>query len=217
MKHIIFCLLIAFCTIYLAPHAHANNAVGVLNEAHGHISIIRRDSKQPQPLRLNDTVFIGDTILTDKDEHAVIEFIDNTVIHLKGEDGQLEIDQFVYDPKNPAKNNAEFTILRATFEYIGGLVSKGNARSQINLDFGSIGIRGTHLYRTMSDMKCWIFLEEGAIDVFNNSGRVSLAANDGTSLSSKNKNPAPAKPWGAGKILWIKSELIKPRAMKRFK
>ncbi len=210
MKLSLLTLCALFTTLYAVPNAHAADPVGILSDAHSSISILRKDEKTVMDLNKDDPVYLGDTVLTDDGDHAVLEFVDQTTISINGKDGQLYIDRFVYDPDNPANNESEFSIWRATFEYTSGLVSKGGSQSKINIDFGSIGIRGTHILRTMEDGECWIYLEDGEIDVFNEAGTVSLKPGDGTRLSSKTVDPAPVKPWSQEKIEWIKGTVKPP-------
>ena len=205
-------LLLPLCLILAITPAQAKEAVGFLSEVYGEVSIQPVGEADAKPANLNDQIFIGDKILTDMDEQAIVEFTDGTIINVTGKDGELTIDEFVYDPEDPSENKSRFSILRAAFEYTSGLVSKGHNNSSIRLDFGSIGIRGTHIFRAMQDMECWIYVEDGIIDVSNNAGQVTLNHGEGTRMSSQYIEPHAAGVWKQNKIDWVKAEVARKSA-----
>ena len=212
-------LFLGLSTFAAIPQARAADAmpIGFATETQGSVLVERKIAcdapvpcGSPQPLNSGDPIFLNDLILTDEGDHAEIEFVDKTTIAQNGAEGKLSIDEYVYDPENPAENKARYNVLRASFKYVSGLIAKENNDVEIGLDFGSIGIRGTTIYRSMKDEECWIYLEEGKIQVKNKAGYVTLNPDDGTRLRSKSLAPLPAKPWSAEKIAWIKSEVAKP-------
>ena len=190
--------------------AYAMNAIGKATDITGTVMVERAGQSATQELQIDDPIFLHDTILTDEGDYAEIEFIDETLIAISDAQGRLSIDEYVYDPEKPEENKARFNILRSSFKYVSGLVGKENHDVKIGLDFGSIGIRGTTIYRAMRDGECWIYLEDGKIQVKNKAGFVTLNPNDGTRMRSNKIAPLPAKPWAQKNIDWIKAEVAKP-------
>jgi hypothetical protein len=210
MRHFILSLAAVSVSFFTFSTAvQAANPIGSAIYTHGSV-MVKRGEAEPVPLEVTDTVFLHDVILTDEGDHVALQFIDNTSIEMNGADGSLAIDEYIYDPEKPESNKARFNVLKASFKYVSGLLPQKSHDVEIGLDFGSIGIRGTTLSRSMKDGECWIFLEEGQIDVFNEAGRVSLGPGDGTRIGSLTKAPSAVKPWGQKNIDWINSEVARP-------
>lgn len=158
-------------------------------------------------LGVNYPIFLGDTIETGEDGRIAMTFADGAQIGL-GPKGKLVIDEYVYDPKKPDTGKVRLSILDTVFELIDGDLGKGkNGDVQINLNFGSIGIRGTHILRGMKDGECWVYVMDGAVDVFNDAGRVHLAASEGTKMKSKKVAPTSAQHWNDADLQWIRNTL----------
>lgn len=189
-----------------AAQASMPEPIGVAARVIKDVSVLRHDQQAPTPLALNAPIYLGDTIITANEESFVrVDFIDETHITMNGEESELTIDKYIFDPKKVAEGSAKFTILKGSFEFVGGLLDKGAEENvQIDLDFGSIGVRGTKILRSMKDNECWIYLEEGSIRVFNEGGSVDMKPGDGTRISSKLKAPHEVAPWKQKNIDWIK-------------
>ncbi len=208
-------LLITSFFIFGALNTHANAAT---QESIGNISIVIGDveiqhiDNAEQKAEQKTSIYLGDVISTKNDDSFVrVDFIDGTNITMNGTDAELTIDEYIFDPANLTGNKANFRILRGSFEFVGGLLDKGDSENvQIDLDFGSIGVRGTKVLRAMKDNECWIYLEEGEIRVFNDAGTRILKAGDGTRIKDKSISPTKVKPWGQKNIDWIKSEVALP-------
>lgn len=158
------------------------------------------------PLKANTEISLGDVIETQNNTHVEVEFIDGTNITI-GSNGILTIDDFVYDAEGKKLDKARFSILRTAFIYLSGTHDeKAQPDVAVKVDFGSIGIRGTKLYRGMRDGKCWIYLEDGAITVSNKAGISNLSPGQLTTMSSLTKAPSPAVSWTAEDLAWIKTE-----------
>ncbi len=182
--------------------------IGIVTSITGDVKITRDDKEAPTPITIGKAIHLNDTITTINDGSYIrIDFIDQTHISLSDEGAELTIDEYTFDPENLDGNTARFEILRGSFEFVGGLLDKGKEENvQIDLDFGSIGIRGTHIHRTMKDKECWIYLQSGEIHVFNDGGSVTLTPGQSTRISDKSISPAPAEKWSKEKIEWIKSQ-----------
>ena len=209
-------LIIAlFLMVFYTGSVNANTGtvIGQATLVIDNVTVMHNGQEQTSDLKEGDAIYIGDVITTKTDDSYVrIDFADETNITMNGEEGELTSDEYIFDPANLDSSKAKFTMLRSSFEFVGGLIDKGEAENtQIDLDFGSIGVRGTKILRSMKDGECWIYLEDGEIRVFNDGGEVFLKPNDGTRMGSKTVAPTPSKPWGQKNIDWIKSEVALPK------
>lgn len=209
MIRYIFLFIVSAIAIFSGTaSAETPDAVGIVTSLNGDVRIMHKGEENTSPLSAGTQISLGDTITTiNEDSYVRVDFIDNTHISLSDEDAELTIDKYVFDPANLDMNTAQFTILRGSFEFVGGLLDKGEQENvQINLDFGSIGIRGTHIHRTMKDKECWIYLEDGEIRVFNGGGSVLLTPGQSTRISSLTTSPVPAEKWNEEQVKWIKEQ-----------
>lgn len=203
MRVFLSILLVLFS---LTPVMAADEAaIGYAQDVQG--SVIAHRGDESVTLADEAPIYQHDVIKTDEGDFARLVFIDETSIEITGMDGSLTIDEYVYEPNHPEKNSAEFSVLKGSFKYVSGLLHQDDDDTRINLDFGSIGIRGTTIYRSMKKGECWIYLEDGKIDVFNDVGRVTLNPGDGTILSSRLKRPSSVRPWSEKEINWIKGSV----------
>lgn len=204
-----FLLILTFITI--PTLAQAAQIVGKATSVIGDVKI-KTAKSEALPLAQGFEIALGDTLLTSKGGFVTVSFIDKSTLNLNGADGSLTIDEYVFDPAKLSEGKAKFSILKGSFEFIGGLLDKGEDENvQIKMDFGSIGVRGTKVLRAMRDHECWIYLEEGEVRVFNDGGEVMLKAGDGTRMHDTSIAPLPAEPWSDKNIAWIKKTVAKPK------
>lgn len=187
--------------------------VGRATDVIGTVTLKRAEVSAP--VKKGDGIEPGDVIQTSEKSRVKILFDDKTEFVIGGA-GKVTVDAYVYDPGNAGKNKAEFSVLGAAFSYLGGLLDKGNKPNvTLNLDFGSIGIRGTKVYRAMHDGECWIYIERGRVEVKNGGGVVNLKSGQGTIMSSRAKAPADPHIWSGKDITWIKAQVADPRLHKK--
>lgn len=214
-------IILAFCFLIL-PLAAARalvaapppqpEPVGTVVSLRGDATVTRKTGEnagQPQKIATGDFLYTGDQIATGENAAMALHFIDDTDIQM-GPGGSFAVDDYVYDPQNPAGNKAHYTILKTAFAYASGKIGKtANPDVKIGLDLGSIGIRGTKLLRGMRQSNCWIYLEEGAITVSTDVGEVALAPQQMTRLSSREAAPLEPAPWVDADVDWIR-QAVKP-------
>lgn len=207
MKTLALTLLLIAIAAALPAMAAGPVAIGHIASIHGKPHISHLHEEIPEEAATGDAVYEGDVVKTNEGQSVEILFNDKTNITIAGKDGELSIDQYVYDPAHPQNNKAHYSILRASFEFIGGLLDKGRPDDvALSLDFGSVGIRGTKILRSMKNGECWIYLEEGAITVSNDGGSVDLIPGQGTRMSSnRNKPPTTPEKWAESDTDWIKA------------
>ena len=207
-------LLIGFLLMVQGATAHAADKntqaaefAGYVRETTGTVTVTRAGTTEAKALHVGDDLSIGDKVATGEKSRVRIEFADDSDLVI-AQNGKLTIDEYVYDVKRPKEGKAEVTILDAAFAYTSGWMDKGEKSDvKMNLNFGSIGIRGTKLERAMAKGECWIYLEKGAIDVYNQGGKVTLAPGEGTIMSSKAKAPAAPHVWPKKERQWIRAEV----------
>lgn len=211
MKSFVFCgalvAALAFSApVLAAPAGHATEVEGTATLVHG---------KASSALKKGDLVEEGDVIETVDKSRVKLVFEDQTELVIANK-GKLTIDQYVYDPAHPASGKSHLGIAGLAFSYVGGLLDKvKNPDVKLDLDFGSIGIRGTKIYRSMNKGECWIYVERGNIDVSNKAGSVHLKEGEGTILKAQTEAPAAAHIWSAEDIAFLKSQVADPRLHKK--
>lgn len=186
--------------------AIAKDRVGTITFVQGEAYVARDDMAREQAIQ-DDALFQGDTVFTTEVGYVKVEFLDQTSFVLNGEDGVLSIDEYVFDVQNPEQAKARFNVLKASFVYVSGLIGKNEQPDvEIGLDFGTIGIRGTTIRRSMRGEECWILLEDGKIQVFNDGGSVDLLPGEATRIRSHDIAPVAAEVWVQDDIDWIRSD-----------
>ena len=132
-KHIIIFIFINFLTF----SSFANEFVGIIGAGVGEVK-----NQNNQKLENGSQIFYGDTIIVGSKSTAQVLFLDQTVMTL-GEDSELTIDEFVYDPET---NDGKFVsnIKSGTIKIITGKISKKDPDNlEIKIPTGAIGARGT--------------------------------------------------------------------------
>lgn len=205
-----FCALAAASFIAFHASCALAAAVGHATDVLGTVTLTSHAGKSAA-VKKGDSLELGDVIETGEKSRVKLLFADKTEMVVAGK-GKMTIDSYAYDPNNTAANKAEFSVLGTAFSYVGGLLDKGEKPDvKLNLDFGSIGIRGTKIYRAMNNGECWIYVERGKVDVTNKGGAVKLKSGQGTIITGRDKAPADPHIWSAKDLAWIKSQLDDPR------
>ena len=125
-------LITAFTLIISTSNALSNGFIGVIGVAVGEIN-----NQKNEKLLNGSKIFYGDTIIVKSKSNAQILFLDETVLTV-GENTELTIDDFIYDPKT---NDGNFVtnIKSGTVKFITGKISKKNPDNlEVNAsrDFG---------------------------------------------------------------------------------
>ena len=91
MKKII-AIILGFLLIGLTAQSAEKEMIGILGAVTG------KASSNSKNLKIGDKIFLGDTILVDKDSGAQILFLDQSTFTI-GSDSEVVMDTFIYDPK----------------------------------------------------------------------------------------------------------------------
>ena len=130
-------LISVFFLLMFISKSFSNEFIGVIGVAIGEIN-----NQKNEKLLNGSKVFYGDTIFVKSKSNAQILFLDETVLTV-GEDTELTIDDFVYDPKT---NDGNFVtnIKSGTVKFITGKISKKNPDNlEVKMPAGTLGARGT--------------------------------------------------------------------------
>ena len=89
----------------------------------------------------NSVVEQGDTLVSEKNTYAKIQFTDNSKITLRP-NSQLSIEEFSFDEAQPQSDNVVFNLHQGGVEVVSGLVGKrSNERFTLKTPTASITIR----------------------------------------------------------------------------
>tara|TARA_B100000886_G_C20387430_1_gene476725 strand:- start:34 stop:609 length:576 start_codon:yes stop_codon:yes gene_type:complete len=131
--------IVFFSILLFASTANASNEsfVGIVGAAIGDIK-----NQKNEKLANGSKIFFGDTIISNTESNAQILFLDQSVLTL-GEETELIIDEFVYDP-NSQDGSFVSTVKTGTVKFITGQISKKNPDNlEVKVPAGTLGARGT--------------------------------------------------------------------------
>ena len=131
--------LLIFLVFLLMPNfGNANtDFIGVIGAAVGEIT-----NQNNEKLSNGSKIFFGDTVVSNNNSNAQILFLDQTILTL-GEDTELTIDEFIYDP-NSHDGSFVSNVKSGTVKFITGQISKKNPENlEVKFPSGTLGARGT--------------------------------------------------------------------------
>jgi hypothetical protein len=100
---------------------------------------------QVRALSMSSPVFAGETLRTEAGARIQIMFEDDSLVSL-GENSELTIDEYVYDPNKPADNGLAVRIGKGLARVITGAITDLNPeRFKVRTSRATIGIRGCEL------------------------------------------------------------------------
>lgn len=135
-------------------------AVGAVTTLQGKVQICKPDGTCHTGVA-GDPIGMGDTITTAADGRIMISFKDQTQITIST-NSKLKVDDYVYDPTNPAGDRASYSVLIGAFEYTSGLIAKHDDNNvRMDTPVGCLGIRGTKFIMRANGTE--IDLIEGAV------------------------------------------------------
>lgn len=111
-----------------------------------------------------------------------------------GENAELLIDEFVYDPA--AEGGRLAVNVKGAFLFVGGAIegpSGGNVR--IDTPVGTLGVRGTTVWGGEIDGGYGVLVLDGDVTLTAAGGTVTLTAGDGTMVYGSDAAPTDPAPW----------------------
>lgn len=125
----------------LVASAHAVSKVGVSAAVRGQVFVASGGDSQ-RTAEVEEDILLQDKVLTEKQSALQILLLDESVFTV-GENCEMVIDRFVYDPE---KSSGEMTgrVLKGAFRFMSGKIGKANpSAASITTPSATVGIRGT--------------------------------------------------------------------------
>lgn len=134
--------LAALALAFAAAPAHAAERVGSAGGATGTVTL-HRPGEAARPVHGGASLRVGDEIATGPDGGVQIMLADTTVLTL-GPGARATVEDFAYDPADPAAGRLRLSVAAGGFRYLGGRISKAApGAAELRLPFASVGLRGT--------------------------------------------------------------------------
>lgn len=179
-----------------AMNGQAQYPIGEILALEGKAFYVGENGKLP--MKHGDPIYMNTTLATAQQSRALILFVDNTEITL-GENSELTIDEYVFDPYDPVENKGEFSI-KGAFSWTSGLLSKRpDPEVTIKTTVGSIGIRGTQFWGGTIDGYYGVYVFDGLVDYSTQSGAVSLKPEDGVRTKDET-SPFNTDTWNGDQV-----------------
>lgn len=122
--------------------ARAEAKIGVSAAIKGNVFVKSGGASNQRKAKADQSIFLQDEVLTKRQSALQILLIDQSVFTV-GENCEMTIDRFVYDPD---RNLGEMsgTVVKGAFRFISGRIGKANpTMANITTPSAGIGIRGT--------------------------------------------------------------------------
>lgn len=138
-------------------------------------------------LKQGDLIYLQNKIETKESSRVLIVFIDDTEISL-GEDTELVIDEYIFDPYDAQENKGRFVFPKGDFLWTSGLIAdKKDSDVQLLTPRGSIGIRGTTVWGGTVQKRYGVFLNTGLVNYAGAWGNVELKPGQGVFHQDRSK------------------------------
>lgn len=136
-------------------------------------------------------IYVGETLETQNSSTIQLRFTDNAVMTLR-ENTVFKIGEYVAGDSQKG-GSAIMELVSGGFRTVTGKIGKGNKdKYQVKTTAGSIGIRGT-FYDAVTNLSNSLFVAvwDGAIEINNNSGSLSLGDGHDFQFGKIEQNSAP--------------------------
>lgn len=125
----------------LASGAHAQAQVGTSAAVQGDV-FVRIQRQEERRAQIQEAISLGDQVLTKQESALQILLLDASIFTV-GENADLVIDRFVYDPDTGAGEMAA-SVATGAFRFMSGRIGRNNPTNvDITVPSATIGIRGT--------------------------------------------------------------------------
>jgi hypothetical protein len=169
--------------------------------AEGRIGTVKRIQARVDALRAADvlklTVASGlqadDLLRSGNNARLEAELLDGTKFTL-GEQAELKLDNYVYDPER-AKRNRLVARIKGAFLFVGGKIEGGNSDITIITANAVMGVRGTTFWGGPIDNAYGVLALSGVVTVTTNAGSVTLTDGQGTMITTAQQPPEQPKIW----------------------
>jgi hypothetical protein len=201
-----FALAFLICFSPAPLIAQDKDIIGTILEVEGTGTIQADNTKKEATV--NTPIHTGDMILTGPQSRIFLLLIDNTELTLS-ENGQLSVDDYIFNEEDKTNNKAVYSILKGAFLYASGeIAKKKNPDVILNIPAGSIGIRGTRFWGGDIDGSYGLLVGEGEVEINTGTGPVRLKTNGTATLKGRGLKPDTSKTWTPDKIKRAISQIV---------
>jgi len=199
------------------PSSAVATEIGQVTDISGSVRAISTRDQQ-RILTVNDSIYLGDAILSADRSSASLRMVDNAIFHLR-DNSRILFEHYNFEPQ-AQKGRSVMTLLKGGFRAISGLLGKKDPGAvTINTAVATIGIRGTDYgLRVCDNGSCdgedsqvqlgdglYAGVLDGAIALNNNTGE--KIANKGEFYYIEGPNVAPVAAHAAAPMLFSPDEL----------
>ncbi len=152
----------------------------------------------PRPLKVGDTILVGDVLSTGKAARLEVTMTDGTTLTL-GEKAVMVVSEFIMG----AQPNAALRLLQGAFSATTGkIMQTADASFLVKTEVATIGVRGTTFWGgKLGDTFEVAMLGGKGVYVETPAGRVELTeVGQGTAIADAKAQPTAPKTWGKAKI-----------------
>ncbi|MFH0909700.1 MAG: FecR family protein [bacterium] len=150
-------MLGAVLTCLFASQAFALEPIGKVESLTGSATALSSGGGN-RTLVITAPVFLNDKITTAADAKLTLRFIDNTTVG-QGENAEMVIDTYVFNPADRGANSAAFRLLKGAFRFLTDQITKLNPEQfEVQATYGTIGIRGCDLGFDVSQARDDVFV-----------------------------------------------------------
>jgi hypothetical protein len=152
---------------------------------------------QSRTLASTSSVFYQDLLRTGRGSRLKAMLADGSAITM-GENAELAIDAFVYDPEGPTE--ITLNALKGALLFISDKLRGGDDRSvHVRTPVAILGVRGTEFWVGPIDGATGVLVITGEVVVGSDSGVVTLGPGEGTMIKADG-TLSPRKTWGEAKV-----------------
>jgi hypothetical protein len=186
-------VLVAVIPLVVAslPAAAAEENIGTVRRIQAEVDALR--AAEVFPLVVESRLRMEDLLRSGEDARLEAELVDGTKLTL-GEQAELRLDRYVYDPNNAARNRLVAKI-KGAFLFIGGKVEGPGSEVTIVTTNAVMGVRGTTFWGGPIDNAYGVLALAGIVTVTTNAGSVTLTEGQGTMIVGASTPPEQPKVW----------------------
>lgn len=177
-RSLLFILSLILVTDYLLIATSLNAQVaGKITKVVGRVDILRVGMVRAEPVRVGDTVSIGDILRTKSDGNVEIEFVDNSLMKV-GPRSRLGIDEYLYKLEED-KRQASLKLYRGRTGFIvpKAIYSGSGSKFEMKTRTAVAGVRGTEGVLITDGIER-VYVKDGVIEFSNPLGRVEVVAGE---------------------------------------
>ena len=202
--------LILLCIMILLPSAALAQVAGKITKVEGGVDILKSGTAAAVPIKLNDSISIGDILRTKSDGKAEITFVDNSVMTV-GPKSRLGIEEYLFNP-DAEKRAVSVKLHRGKmgFNVPKPLYSAEGSKFEMKTRSAVAGIRGTAGILITGIQADRLYISNGLGALTNRNG--TALATPGTVAESFAGRPPSTRPFSQSEFNSHQSSLtITPR------